>query len=67
MSASALYQENYKNSRMLNLCKVQGFYTFYLYMYERLRFNPLKTNRICVIIIISIQPEGRFWQEPEPS
>jgi hypothetical protein len=20
-----------------------------------------------IIIIISIQPEGRFWQEPEPS
>ena len=22
---------------------------------------------IHIIIIISIQPEGRFWQEPEPS
>ena len=24
-------------------------------------------NHYCFIIIISIQPEGRFWQEPEPS
>ena len=31
-------------------------------------FNTLKMNHICVIIIIiSIQPEGRLWQEPEPS
>ena len=26
------------------------------------------TSSYCIIIIIiSIQPEGRFWQEPEPS
>ena len=24
-------------------------------------------NYNIIIIIISIQPEGRFWQEPEPS
>ena len=26
-----------------------------------------KRQSLLIIIIISIQPEGRFWQEPEPS
>ena len=31
--------------------------------------NVVSTKKLLalIIIIISIQPEGRFWQEPEPS
>ena len=25
------------------------------------------THELIIIIVISIQPEGRLWQEPEPS
>ena len=27
----------------------------------------MQSNKIHIIIIISIQPEGQLWQEPEPS
>ena len=30
-------------------------------------FPPFSISLTVVIIIISIQPEGQFWQEPEPS
>ena len=36
-------------------------------MFTEIHRNNEVLRDIFIIIIISIQPEGRFWQEPEPS